>query len=170
MHLIFLTRGINNSFKQWKSFMECQWFDFRQKPILKDDKGNFLKNPDGTYQYGPETIVKVQGSLRPIQLFEYVFPEESLQEVLAMNECHKDYNELRPEINLIAWSLRKMMGAKKIPDMPDLKKKERWEITQKYTPHQGVAIYPIGMRTDIKKDFIFKDPYGTEAGFNQEGL
>lgn len=190
MHLMLMTRGIYRSHEDWKSFMQSQWFIFRQKPILKYEndvfeetktekgnqtiiekgkllhkKGEFIKNPDGTYQYGKETPIRVQGSLRPIQLWEYIFPQESLQEVLAMQGCHKNYNELRPEVNKFAWVLRKMMGAKKIPDMPELKKKEIWEVTNKIIPTPGFAVYPIGIREDRIGDFIFGD-----VGYYQEGI
>ena len=171
MHLFIGTRGISQNFEMWKKFMETQMFWFRQKPILKDDKGNFLKNPDGTYQYGPEGMVKVQGALRPIQFFEYVFPQESLQEVLAMMNCQSYYKNLRPEMQPIAWTMRKLLHAKKIPDMgEEFSKKERWQITDKFVPMDGMAVYPIGIKEDITQDFIFTDGKGGEVGFNQEGL
>ena len=146
--------------------METQMFMFKRKVISKDAQGNFLKNSDGTYQYEKEeNVINVQGALRPIELWEYVFPEESLQEVLAMMEVNKNYNELRPEMQRVAWLLRKGTGAKKIPDMPVLKSKERWQITPKYIPMAGMAVYPVGIKFDNKQDYIF----GNE-GFFQEGL
>ena len=146
--------------------MQSQMFLFKQKPILRDEKkGEFLKNEDGTYQYGKEEVVKVQGALRPIEFWEYVFPQESLQEVLAMQNAHKGYNQLRPEVNRFAWILRKMMGAKKIPDMPELQNKEQWQITQKYVPMNGMAVYALGIREDPVQDFLFGD-----HGYYQEGL
>ena len=168
--MLLMTRGINQSFEVWKMFMQSQMFDFRQQPLLKDDKGNFIEdgvdeNGNKKYKRGPQTMTRVQGALRPIQLFEYVFPEESLQEVLAMMNQHKQYNHMRPEVNNYAWILRKMTRFKKIPDMPELQKKEAWEITQKYVPPQGVGVYPLGIKEDKKQDFIFGD-----VGFYQEGL
>ncbi len=167
MHLFLMARGINQSFEIWKMFMQTQWFDWRQRPILKDEKGNFIKDENGKYKYGAEKIVKVQGALRPIQLFEYVFPQESLQEVLAMMDEHKSYCNMRPDINVQMWALRKMLNAKKIPEMPDLIKKEREQVTQKSVPHTGVAIYPIGIKEDPIIDLTAAD---NSWGFNQEGL
>lgn len=161
-----MTRGINQNFELWKKYMETMWFNFRQTPLLKDDKGNYLKDEKGDYVHGKEQIARVQGALRPLQLFEYVFPQESLQEVLAMINMHKSYNELRPEVTKYGWMMRKITGYKKIPDMPDLKKKEAWEVTSKYVPMFGMAVYPLGIREDIVQDYTFPDG----QGFHQEGL
>ena len=164
-----MTRGIQQSRDIWKTFMQAQMFDFRQKPLLKDAQGNFIQNADGTYQRGAEMMTRVQGALRPIELWEYVFPEESLQEVIAMCGQIKSYNQLRPEVAKVAWPLRKLMGAEKIPDMPEFQKKEPWEVTQKYIPMHGLGIYFLGMRKDNKQDYIFDTPQG-KIGFYQEGL
>lgn len=165
-----MTRGISHSRDMWKKFMETQMFNFRQKPLLKDAQGNFI--PDGVdangqpkYKSGEETIARVQGALRPIELWEYVFPQESLQEVLAMMEMHKTYDKLRPEVQNYAWIMRKLTGAKKIPDMPELKKKESWEVTQKHIPMLGMCAYPLGIKEDNVQDYIFGND-----GFHQEGL
>jgi hypothetical protein len=143
--------------------MQTQMFNWRTKPLLKDEKGNYLKNPDGTFQRGEEQVTSVQGALRPIQLFEYVFPEECLPEVLAMMNLHKDYNNLRPEVAKLAWLLRKGLGAQKIPEMPEIQNKSSLEITRKFVPTSGVAVYPLGIKTDPKKDY-------PEFGTYQEGL
>ena len=165
-----MTRGIQSAIDQWKTFMQSQMFDFRQRPLLKDEKGNFIQNEDGTYKRGDEVITRVQGALRPIQLWEYVFPEESLQEVIAMQQQIKSYNQLRPEVAKVAWLLRKGMGARKVPDMgPEFQKKSPWEVTQKFIPMTGVGIYFLGVRDDKKQDFIFKTPVG-DVGIYQEGL
>lgn len=168
MHLILMTRGINQSFEVWKKFMETQMFNWKRKNLQVCECGQALVGHDDKvcklHKFTPrEEFTKVQGALRPIQLFEYVFPQESLQEVLAMMELHKNYNNLRPEMAKVAWILRRAMGASKIPDMPDLQKKDSFEITQKYVPMHGMAVYPIG----IKKDNIQEYP---EYGYKQEGL
>jgi len=182
MHFVFFTRGINEQVEaRWKIFMQSQMFWFKQKPIKKDSKtGEFLKNEDGTYQYEPEIWTKVQGALRPLQLWEYVFPEETLPynkdlpynkealtHVLAMMDLHKTSGEkLRPEINAPSWMLRKMLKLSKIPIYEELKKHEKWNITEKYIGGtEAVAVYPIGIKKDPIQDFIFGN-----QGFYQEGL
>lgn len=175
MHAILLTRGINQSMEIWKTFMQAQMFDWKRRPLIKDKDGKFIQegvDSEGhpIYQKGPEEYTIVQGALRPMQLWEYVFPKESLQEVIAMQDQIKSYDKLRPEVAKIAWLARKAMGAKKMPDMPDLKAKEPWQITKKYVPMHGIGCYFLGIREDKEHDFIFKDPNGFEVGYNQEGL
>jgi hypothetical protein len=154
----------------WVTMMQSQMFNFRQKPILKDAQGNFLKNSDGTYQYGSEQINRVQGSLRPFELWEYVFPKESLQEVLAMQNLQNAF-PLRKEIQAPAWVLRKLMGCRQIPQevIDAIKGKTQGEITQKYVHMPGMAAYPVGIKDDIIQDYIFDMP-GGKIGFHQEGL
>ena len=66
--------------------------------------------------------------------------------------------------------VRKAMGAKPFPGYPDLVGKKVNDITQRHIKHDAVATYPIGIRHDKKKDFIFTLSDGTKQGFNQEGL
>lgn len=180
MHLFLMTRGISQQRDMWVQFMNSQMFWFKQKPILKDDKGNFLKNADGTYQYGPETWTKVQGSLRPYEFWEYVFPSETLPynknlpaevqlqtlpQVLAMLQNHKN-EKMRKEATIPAWMMRKALNLKPIPAMhPEVANKDFTMITDKYVPMEAMAVYPVGIKEDPIKDFIFKD-----IGFYQEGL
>ena len=159
--------------------METQWFPFIRYPLVKDEKGNFIKNEDGTFKKGEPEVTRVQGSLRPIELWEYVFPVEGFKQIeggkfaptddmhnlkaaIAMQSLQKCYNNLRPEINKYAWLLRKMMHLKKIPEL-DISKKETWEITDHLVPTPGMAVYPVGIKDDFTGDFEI-------YGYNQEGL
>ena len=97
MHFVILTRGAPEQVDVWKKFMETQMFNWKRKPLLKDDKGNFI--PDGVdekgnpkFKRGNDEFTRVQGALRPISFYEYVFPEECLGEVLAMMNIHKAQN------------------------------------------------------------------------------
>ena len=174
MHFILLTRGINQQVDIWKKFMETQMFWWKRQPLLKDEKGNYI--PDGVdennnpkYKRGPEQVTRVQGALRPIQLWEYVLPEESLPELLAAMNLHQ-VGKLRPEVNKVAWLLRKTMGAKPMPEFPELKGKNPQELTSRFIPTDAVATYPIGIRYDKKQDFIFNKGTPYEEGWHQEGL
>jgi len=180
--MILMTRGIQHCHDIWKTYMQTQWFLWGRQRLLQDDKGNFLKNPDGSFQRGELEPTKVQGALRPIQLWEYVFPKDGIQfvkdkaeivpnknfyEVLAMLNQHQKYQNMRPELSLSGWILRKLMGAKKVPNIPDdIKKKEDYMITDKHIPMDGMSTYPIGVREDVMADIVFPG----NVGYYQESL
>ena len=180
MHLILMTRGISQQRDMWVQFMNSQMFWFKQEPLLKDDKGNFIKNPDGTYQRGPAQWSKTQGALRPYEFFEYVFPSESLPynpalpvevrtqtlpQVLAMLQNHKN-EKIRKEVAVPAWFMRKMLNLKPVPEMhPEVANKDFTQITDHFIPMEAMAVYPIGIKEDPIKEHIFGN-----VGFYQEGL
>ncbi len=185
MHLFLLTRGIDKEFNQWKEFMNSQMFTWKRTPLLKDKDGKFIKDgmdEEGRQKYkrGKEGLSRIQGALRPIQMFEYVFPREGVQsingklvpsdnlaEALAMMNLQSAF-PLRPEVQKIGWMLRKSLGAKPIPQsvLDPIKEKNMQDITSKYVPMAGMAVYPIGIKEDSTHDYIF--PNG--EGFYQEGL
>ena len=174
MHFVILTRGAPEQVDIWKKFVETQMFNWKRQPLLKDAQGKFI--PDGEdengapkYKRGPEQVTRVQGALRPIEFYEYVFPQECLPEVLAMMNLHKGDN-LRPEVAAPAWIARKIMKLKPVPKFPELYDKTTQELTSRFIPTTTVATYPIGVRSDFKKDFIFTFPNGQTEGWYQEGL
>lgn len=180
MHVILATRGILRSTEEWQDFMRAQMWKWLRWPVLKDEKtGEFLKNPDGTYKLGEPILTKVQGALRPIQLWEYVIPEkgvkfvdgkivetDNLPEAFAMMNERKPW-QTRPDMVVPLWILRKAFGAEKIPEMPILQEKEPHMITEKFVPSNGngVAVYAAG----IRKDKMIFMPDGKEL-YWQEGL
>ena len=176
MHFVILARGAPKEFQMWREFMNSQMFWWKRQPLLKDDKGNFIpdgkdENDNPKYIRGPEEVTRVQGVLRPIQFFEYVFPKECLPEVLAMMKIHNAADlKLRPEVAGPAWFVRKLMKLKPVPVIPEIQGKNPQDITTKWVPTNAVATYPIGIREDFKKDFIFKLPNGATEGWYQEGL
>jgi len=171
MHFVILTRGAPEQVDIWKKFMETQMFNWKRQPLKKDEKGNFIKKEDGTYERGADEFTRVQGALRPIQIYEYVFPEECLGEVLGMMNIHKaETLKLRPEVATPAWFLRKIMKLKPVPVIHEIQDREPYQITNKWVPTTTVATYPIGIRSDFKKDFIFTLGDGSKQGYYQEGL
>lgn len=151
--------------------METQMFHWKRKPILKDANNMFLKDEDGIYKKGPDEFTLVQGALRPIEFWEYVFPEERFAEVLAMQNLQGAF-PLRPEVNNWAWIMRKLLRAKKIPNdlINEIKDKQSWQITQKFIPMGGMAVYPIGWKPDEKHDFTWNEGKSDAIGYYQEGL
>jgi hypothetical protein len=175
MHLVFMMRGIQQQRDIYKKFLETQMFRWIRQPLLRDEKGEFIKNEDGTFKRGDYEATMVQGALRPIELYEYVFPKDSikvvdgkllpdseanLKDVLSMMRIH-DVGTMRPEINNFAWILRKMMKLQKLPEFPEFKGKTWEQVSKRYLPGEAVAIYPIGVKDDHMIDLL---------GYHQEGL
>lgn len=180
MHLLLMTRGIDRQVQELKSLMEGQRFAWKRanlnfcvcgahRDIHGTDKS---KCPKFTPK---EEVTEVQGALRPIQIFEYVFPRESLNDVLGGLSISGPIK--RPEIKSLAWMMRKMLGYEQIPDKKEL------AVTGYVPPgtvngqpmktipvHKflagGVAVYPIGIRDDPQQDAAWPD--GTF--YNQEML
>ena len=141
MHLYFITRGIKQQRDLFVNFMQTQMLPWRRKNL----------------KTGKEEVCMVQGALRPVELWEYVFPEECLPDVLTMLEIHKmNHNWGLSEYKRKA--LRKMLGngVMPIPKFEPVKNK-------RFIEKRGVAIYPIG----IKKD---KTMAVDKWGFEQEML
>ena len=141
MHLYFLTRGIKQQVELFLKFMESQMFNWKRKN-LKNKK---------------DEIMPVQGALRPVQLWEYVFPEESLPDVLAMLDIREDgTKDVLGKTKDAA--LRKMLG-KGVEKVPSYKLPK----TKRFIPMGGVAIYPIGIKKDVRQKW-------EEIGYEQEML
>jgi len=87
-------------------------------------------------QYGSHAV---QLAMRPIQLWEVVFPKQHLPMLL---KTVKWSGEMKPEIKMHMDMLRRIIKAKKIPKFDMEKTKPR------ILYHQNVAIYPIGIKPD----------------------
>ena len=129
MHLYVLTRGVLAATKAWENDLNAQYLPFE---VLEKGK----KKP---------TKCLTQLAVRPVNLYEIVFPEESLQDVLGMvrPQSHKTVS------GKWAWlvnMLTKKLGLKKIPD---------------YKPKQlplgdGVTVIGLGLKND-KVNWTKKD-------------
>jgi len=130
MHLYILTRGIRHEIQRYIEDLSSQYFEYGPK----DAKGNrqFL-----------------QLSVRPVQLFELVFPEEHLAEVVKVVTNGPRIDDWR---NKFLTGIRLALKAEKIPKL-DMSK-ARWRPVSK----QNIAIYPIGIRKDkIRTEDCFID-------------
>ena len=145
-----MTRGINQQVELWKKFMETQMFSWKRKALK-----NMVLSDGRKIKKGEEFSVPVQGALRPIQLWEYVFPEECLPEVLAMlNVPASGHREELPKP--AEFALRKILKAKKIkPYTPPAQKR--------FIADAGVGVYLIGTKEDVKQKW-------EELGVEQEML
>ena len=164
MHLVLMTRGILRQVEEFKSLLQAQRFPWKRTNL----------------KTGKEEMMIVQGALRPIQLWEYVFPEESLPNVLGALGIKEGTQ--RKEIKSAAWMLRKMLKLDPIPvanpndtvtgyrPPGTLNGKPMDIIPVHNMMTEAVAVYPIGVKSDITQDFHFPMENGGTASYHQEGL
>jgi len=166
MHFVFLTRGHERQLAEWKATLLAQRFPWKRTNI----------------KTGKEELKLVQGALRPIQIWEYVFPEESLNDVMGAMQITGPI--ARPELKAISWALRKAL---KLEQVPTLEEGKQLSVTG-YIPHgtlneekmpaipvhdlfvEGVACYPVGIRKDPKKEYPQFKTEEAPDGYFQEGL
>ena len=138
-----MTRGIKHHRDIFVTTMQSQFFPWKR--INKDT--------------GEEEVTMVQGALRPVELWEFVFPKESLPEVLAMlnlQHGHKDYALTDAKIAMI----RRMLKCGKIPKMPEA-------VRRNIISESGMAIHGIGIKDDVMGEMY--DPQ-QEKTYKQEML
>ena len=123
MHLYILTRGIKDRVDRWVEDMSAQYFPYQSKKKFPEAKDNWGH---------------VQLAMRPIQLWEVVFPKDHLQDV--MNMCWDSNPEMIWKYKPGLMVFKTMLGAKSIPKM-EVKPRR---IVRK----QFVAPYPIGTKED----------------------
>jgi hypothetical protein len=144
MHAYFITRGLNHMTEAWKALLQGQSFKWKRKNL----------------KTGKEETTLIQGALRPILLWEYVFPEESLNEVLfnTVGGVGTEGQFFAEKVFGVAF--RAATGAKK---PKKLTMKELKDVRHRLMQSPGVGVTCIG----IKKDKRRKMP---EWGYQQEML
>lgn len=124
MHLYIMTRGIKDRVDRFINDLLAVYLPFKHK---KDE-------PPG----------RLQLAMRPIQLWEVVYPEEHHDAVLGLLMPHYGRPRDRPFIAM----LRKMMGLKKTKDQKDI-------IPHPAFNRDFVDVVAIGTKEDLKdKDGI----------------
>lgn len=159
MHLVFMTRGIDKQVQELRARLNAQMFSWKRKNL----------------DTGKEELNMVQGALRPIQIWEYVFPEEHLKNVLVGMGIAGPIK--RPEIKKASWFLRKMLRLGQVPEVDGLAMGYRPAGTLNGEPMpatlvhnmitEGVAVYPVGIKKDPIQDY---DWGGKVGNYHQEGL
>ena len=129
MHLYCITRGIKQDVDRFISNLEAQYFPYN------------VRLP------GSDEIQKaaVQLSMRPIQLWEIVFPKEHLDEVRTLMKGVESIERLNRPIEEAM--LRKAVGAKKLP-------KTYTPVPGRIIHKQNVEIKEIGYKEDEIKDGV----------------
>lgn len=130
-----MTRGKKNEIDEFVKWMETRHFPL---PIKKGD--------------GTTENIFMEAQLRPVQLWEFVFPKENLDVVLnTLKLPHGDSpygkgdgTKVDYNINPKLWALRKLLKAQKIP-VPD---KSKGILFMPYERIKNMNILGIGIRED----------------------
>lgn len=160
MEFYFLANGIKQQMDVFETFMQSQFFNWMRKNL----KTNQIEQ------------AAVQGALRPIQLYKYVFPANSLADVLTNMRVAVNVDAPIPEkgipntsptaenpnlgyLDKLKWLLRKAL---KLKPIPKIEINKGMFITRPMFV-DGVTIIPLGIKDDkIDENEII--------GFKQEML
>jgi len=130
MHLYVIARGHIDRLRRWENDLAARYYPYK-----------YTKN---------ESPGMVQLAVRPVQLYEIVFPKAATTNVLQTIFPYQ--NEI---MNKYAFGLRKMLGLKKIPDIrkAGLGRKEVYQggILSDYVGVIGVGIKEDRFENGIEK-------------------
>lgn len=140
-HFTFAAYGIKRDMDELIKWLETRIFSME----VTDKEGN-------------KTTVGIQGQLRPILLFDYIFPEENLDLVLNTFTAERLSHEQYKKVKALRAITSKALGLKKIPPY---KKDKAFPLPVE--AFKNISIYPLGVRYDDKR-FFEKD------GKDGEGL
>ena len=129
MHAYFITRGIKQDVDEF-----VKWLETRSLRLPLKDKD------------GKESVIPLQASLRPVQLWEFVFPENEKDAVLTTLKFHEKPPADSISMKLKIAALRKMLGAEKIPEF-------KTDNRMLMPDFPWVAITALGVRYD-EKDWL----------------
>ena len=156
MHLVFATRGKQ---KVVEELIECMNSAAYRLPVINKGmckcihKKGMHFGADGECKtceckkFDPIEVRDdkvVQGVVRPIQLWEYIFPEQHLDTVLKGLNLPRNGNFQAKE-KLLSLPIRKTLGLKKIPKHDP--KKARDVI---FWNKDKVHLWGIGIKEDVK--------------------
>lgn len=148
MHLIFMVRGLLQQVRLFEKFMETQMFPWKRINL----------------KTGETEVVQVQGGLRTLPFgYEYIFPEECLDEVLTMLDAEalmRQWNIGKLKTSVLRMMIGSGRDGDKILPIP----KDYVRVpTNRYIEKRGMAIYLIGIKKDRREAV-------EEWGYEQELL
>lgn len=138
-HIVFATRGVKHEVDLFVATMQGQYFPWKRKNL----------------KTGEDETSWVQGALRPMQLWEYIVPDDAVDLVLTSLDIDENGKVHPFAASFNAKMLRKTMGLEPV--------KYKKTPTRRVIPRQGVALYPIGLKKDVKYKW-------EEQGYEQEML
>lgn len=145
MEFYFFANGIKQQMNLWETFMQSQFFNWFRRNL----KTNQIET------------TAVQGALRPIQLYKYVFPADSLADVLTNmrianntdaiapdpkqpNTAPNAVNPNHPWFEKYLAMMRKLL---KLKPVPKIDVNANTIITRPMFV-EGVTIIPLGIKED----------------------
>lgn len=145
-----MTRGVQHQVDLWHTLIQGQFY--KQEIEVDGKKINRI----------------VAGALRPIQLWEYVFPEECLNQVLFKLGKNKDSENYwgKGYAKYAVAPLRMALGARPLPKDPKLYQTPT-ELLGVMPNIKGVAVEIIGIKDDARGEYIDN---GERTGVIQEML
>ena len=129
MHLYVIARGERLWLERWQSDLSAQYFEYISG-VEQNIKGAKVKN-------------QVQLAVRPVQLFEIVFPEPCLQEVLQTVrplQFHSTQQSMRFLSNKLRQSL-------KLDPIPEYDKTRQIRVMNPF-----VSVHVIGLKKDPRNE------------------
>jgi len=118
-----MTRGIKHEVDRFIRDLQAQYFP---------------------YQFNQKEKGYVQLAVRPIQLWELVFPEPSLPQMQKTLWSNAEEMTPRPAFRPGLFTIRKTLGAEKIPEYP----KDPNILPRLIWRPNTCAVYPIGIKKD----------------------
>ena len=85
-------------------------------------------------------------------------------------------NNLRPEIKNYALLLQKLFGLKQFPEFKNpmlfgyRTEKDGEPLSVNWVPTDGFAVYPLGIKPDVKQDYPNFADANSPKGYYQEGI
>ena len=144
MHLYLATRGVKHEVDQFITELQGKYLPFKWRDLNKPDS----KLEDCHVQLG----------VRPIQLWEIVFPEEQRDVVLATILQSKKGEPEKTWHKKFIWAIRKILGSSVMP-IPEYNNDKKMPIRC-----QGIELVGIGVKSDY-----WVDRNGNKVDKKEEG-
>lgn len=140
MHLYILVRGIKHQQDRFIKALSEQFVP----DWVKNEKGEFALSGN----YHPKSGIWMQDyqqvAVRPMELYEVVFPEPELNRVLWMLKPAHKYKKKYKWITFVVDKIASILGLEKCPEV-DTTKHEDWQPISK---NKHVVVETIGIKKD----------------------
>lgn len=142
----------------WVAHMQAQPFSWERERLNAKGKRSGVKDKS-----------LVQGNLKPIELWEYVLPEEHLPEMCHYLHIQGKGKQVHSDvIGKFAWAMRKALKLDPIPKFDTEKLMVQPRLL--HGVMEGCSLYGVGIKKDKFKEFPQYISPESKYGYYQEGL